>query len=77
MVTEAHKLEIERIRGLIAADRPQFRDVAKAVFARDFLLAHKDVYLSVVRLIEYVREYDRNPVSSRSEERRVGKECRL
>ena len=64
MVTEAHKLEIERIRGLIAADRPQFRDVAKAVFARDFLLAHKDVYLSVVRLIEYVREYDRNPVSS-------------
>jgi hypothetical protein len=63
MVTEAHKLEILRIKGLIAAERPQHASKTKVQFSRDFLKAHKDVKLSLIRFKQYVEEYDRNPVA--------------
>ena len=63
MVTERHKLEIQRIKELIAVERPQQAVKTKTAFSRDFLKAHKDVKLSLVRLKQYVEDYDRNPVA--------------
>lgn len=63
MVSESQKIEIARVKGLIATERAQAKDQKRAIFVRQFKAKHKDVKQSLVRLVTITEEYDRNPTT--------------